>query len=220
MQVLKHCRRFGAFGVKGKSYLTLFRAIVACLQLGNLTFASKPDDEDRAIVTSRKKISDFAELVGCDEKTMELAFTERTLTTRVETYKVPLRAETAKKSVDIFAKEIYSKAFLWLVRAMNNATCAENNCPGGPSLQYGSIGLSNILGFESFSVNDFEQICSNYCNEKLQQKFTKDIFQSVLEEYTSEGLDVADIKYQDNSDVLDFSEGRCGFFDMLNEATR
>jgi myosin heavy subunit len=149
-----------------------------------LTFASKPDDEDRAIVTSRKELSDFAESVGCDENTMKLAFTERTLTTRVETYKVPLRAETAKKSVDIFALEIYSKAFLWLVRAM-------------PSLQYGSIGLLNILRFESSSTNDFEQICINYCNEKLQQKFTKAMFQS------SEGLDVADIKYQDNSDVLD-----------------
>jgi myosin heavy subunit len=79
--------------------LTLFRAIIACLQLGNLAFPSKPGDEERANVTSRKELSDFAELVGCDEKTIELAFTERTLTTRVETYKVPLRAETAKKSV-------------------------------------------------------------------------------------------------------------------------
>jgi len=66
-------------------------------------------------------------------------------------------------------------------------------------------------------VNGFEQLCINYCNEKLQQKFTQDIFRTVQEEYRAEGLDLAEIKYDDNSDVLELIEGKLGLIKQLNE---
>jgi myosin heavy subunit len=75
----------------------------------------------------------------------------------------------------------------------------------------------DIFGFESFPINGFEQLCINYCNEKLQQKFTQDIFRTVQEEYTAEGLNLDDIKYDDNSDVLELIEGKFGIIKQLNE---
>jgi myosin-5 len=204
-------------GIKDESYLTLWRAISACLQIGNLTFAATPGDEEKTDITSKKEFKDLVELVGCDPVIFEKAFVERTIKTRGEEYKVPLKFDIAKESADAFAKEIYAKAFLWLVRAINDATCAENNYEGGTTINYGLIGLLDIFGFESFPVNGFEQLCINYCNEKLQQKFTRDIFATVQEEYKNEGLNLDDIKYDDNSDVLELIEGKLGIIKQLNE---
>jgi myosin-5 len=204
-------------GIKGDSYLTLFRAIAAVLQLGNLTFAPKPSNEEETIITSNKEFKDLVDLMGWDDSMLGKAFTERTITTRGEDFKVPLKADVSKESADAFAKEIYAKVFLWLVRTINDATCAENHYKGGSSMEYGLIGLLDIFGFESFPVNGFEQLCINYCNEKLQQKFTQDIFRTVQEEYKSEGLDLAEIKYDDNSDVLELIESKFGLIIQLNE---
>merc|ERR1712032_1297025 len=128
-----------------------------------------------------------------------------------------MNADASQEAADSFAKEIYAKSFLWLVRAINDATCAELNYDGGGKSDFGIIGLLDIFGFESFVRNRYEQLCINYCNEKLQAKFTADIFRSVQEEYEYEGIPLDEIKFDDNTDVLDLIEGKAGLLSMLNE---
>jgi myosin-5 len=201
----------------GDKLMTLMRAITTVLQLGNITFGPVDGDHERSCVTSAAEFTALSDLIGISEKDMEDALTERTMTTRGEVFKVPLTPDAAKDSCDAFAKEIYSKVFLWLVRTINAATCAEDNYDGERKSDFGTIGLLDIFGFESFAVNGFEQLCINYANEKLQQKFTKDIFATVMEEYKFEGIALDDIKYDDNSDVLELIESRTGLLAMLNE---
>nr|WVH45742.1 MyoC [Craspedostauros australis] len=204
-------------GVKDDNLMTLMQAIIIVLQIGNLTFGPDPKDDERSVVTSTKDFAALSEIMCVPEEAMECSFTERTMKTRNETYKVPLNATVAKESAEAFAKEIYGRLFLWLVRAINDATSAELNYKSGLMEHFGVIGLLDIFGFESFVRNRFEQLCINYANEKLQAKFTEDIFRSVQDEYEKEGIPLDEIKYDDNTDVLDLIEGKTGLLAMLNE---
>ena len=204
-------------GVKDEKLRDLMRALCAVLQLGNLIFEQDPNNEENAIITSQEELEALAGLMGVDNDTVEKALTERTVTARNEVFKVPLNVEKAQDSCNAFAKEIYSNAFDWLVTTINDATCAENNYAENPKADFGLIGLLDIFGFESFTVNRFEQLCINYANEKLQQKFTLDIFRSVQQEYEYEGIELDEVTYKDNADVLNVIEGRMGLISVLNE---
>mmetsp|Transcript_19546 Transcript_19546/g.25216 ORF Transcript_19546/g.25216 Transcript_19546/m.25216 type:complete len:1148 (+) Transcript_19546:87-3530(+) len=205
--------------VKGEKLTAFMRSIAAVMQIGNLAFQEKGGDADKSECTTMGEIKDLAGLMDVSEDDLVLSFTERTMKTKTEQYKVPLNKTMAKDACDALAKEIYGKLFLWLVQEINAATCAEDNYKEGAMSTYnfGLVGLLDIFGFESFVVNRFEQLCINYANEKLQQKFTEDIFRSVQQEYEAEGIELAEIYFDDNTDVLDLIEGRSGLLALLNE---
>jgi len=203
--------------VKDEKLKTLTDALCIVLALGNLAFGEDPKDEERSLCTTPKELGDVVELLGVPPADLEKAFTEKTQKLRGESIKVQLKFVSAKEGCDAFAKEIYARAFLWLVREINCATSAEDNFEGGGQTDFGILGLLDIFGFESFPLNGFEQLCINYCNEKLQQKFTTDIFQTVQDEYRFEGIRLDNISFDDNSDVLDLIEGRGGLLATLNE---
>jgi myosin-5 len=204
-------------GVQEDKLVDLMRALCIVLQLGNLTFSKDPSNEENAIVTSVDELEKLSELMGVDKKIVEKSLLERTVSARNEVFKVPLNLEKAQDSCHALAKEIYSISFDWLVNTINHATCAEENYVENPSTDFRLIGLLDIFGFESFTINRFEQLCINYANEKLQQKFTLDIFRSVQQEYEFEGIELGEITYIDNSDVLNLIEGRMGLISVLNE---
>lgn len=214
-------------GVEGEQLYSLMRALCVVLQLGNLVIEPDPNNlDDGSIITSTEELEHLAELMGVEADDIRNSLTLRTVTARNEEYKVPLNVTASRDCRDAFSKEIYACIFDWLVRTINAATCAEENYAEaeqvledeedeGPGFKM--IGLLDIFGFESFKVNRFEQLCINYANEKLQQKFTVDIFSSVQEEYEYEGIELGEVNFTDNADVLNLVEGRMGLISVLNE---
>lgn len=199
-------------GVEGRDLHMLMQAICAVLQLGNLRFESLNGDSDKSKVVSTDELCLLGDLIGITKEDLSMCMTERTFTTSGDTHKVPLNPITAKDGCDALAKEIYQKVFLWVTKKINDATSADET-----AMKLGCIGLLDIFGFETFEINRFEQLCINYANEKLQQKFTQDVFINVQKEYIAEGIDLAEIKYEDNTDVLDLIEHRSGLIALLNE---
>ena len=89
----------------------------------------------------------------------------------------------ASSSVAGIARAIYERTFKIIVEKCNE-TLIDNTMK---KVTY--IGVLDIAGFEIFDFNGFEQICINFCNEKLQQFFNQHMFTLEQEEYVREGLD-------------------------------
>ena len=66
------------------------------------------------------------------------------------------------------------------------------------------IGILDIFGFETFEINSLEQLCINFCNERLQSTFNEAVFQAVQEENAAEGIELpeADLSEIDNAAVV------------------
>jgi myosin heavy subunit len=66
-----------------------------------------------------------------------------------------------------------------------------------------TIGILDLAGFENFQNNSFEQLCINMANEQLHHFFNQHIFQWEMDEYRREGIEGKDIKFVDNTVLLD-----------------
>ena len=53
-----------------------------------------------------------------------------------------------------------------------------------------TVGLLDIFGFENFELNQFEQLCINYVNEKLHNLYISSVFGSEKKEMEREGIEV------------------------------
>ncbi|RDY08630.1 Myosin-7, partial [Mucuna pruriens] len=181
----------------------IFRIVAAVLHLGNIEFvkggeeeldSSQPKDEK-----SHSHLKTAAELLMCDQKSLEDSFCKRVMVTRGDTITKSLDPNSAALSRDALAKIVYSRLFDWIVDKINNSIGQD---PDSNHL----IGVLDIYGFESFKTNSFEQFCINLTNEKLQQHFNQHVFKMEQEEYTKEEINWSYIEFVDNQDVLDLIE--------------
>ncbi|XP_012567832.1 myosin-8 isoform X2 [Cicer arietinum] len=209
-------RAMDVVGINSDEQDAIFRIVAAVLHLGNIEFvkavdegtdSSKPKDE-----RSYFHLKTAAELLMCDEKSLEDSFCKRVMVTRGDTITKCLDPNSAALSRDALAKIVYSRLFDWIVDKINNSIGQD---PTSKNL----IGVLDIYGFESFKTNSFEQFCINLTNEKLQQHFNQHVFKMEQEEYTKEEIDWSYIEFVDNQDVLDLIEKKPGgVIALLDEA--
>ena len=150
-----------------------------------------------------------ASLLGISATDLATALKERTVVVRRETTIVQRTPAERTAARDALAKELYARCFDWVVSLTNEATRTDS--------WEASCGLLDIFGFESFPVNRFEQLCINYANERLQEKFCRDLFRSVQQEYEEEGVPWAPIDFPDAQAALKLIEGPMGVVDVLDE---
>lgn len=134
---------------------------------------------------------------------------------------------------------VYGEIFEWVVSRVNDSIKATDSdaanrghagssssgsgrnggkSSSSSSRQLAFIGVLDIFGFESFTVNSFEQLCINYCNETLQQQFNGFVLQREQAEYAAEGILYAFVNFRDSAACLELIEmKRVGIMASLQE---
>mmetsp|Transcript_28826 Transcript_28826/g.87181 ORF Transcript_28826/g.87181 Transcript_28826/m.87181 type:complete len:2034 (-) Transcript_28826:176-6277(-) len=195
----------------------IFRTVAALLHLGNVDFSPGGDTQ----VSTPQALGVAAELLGVDATALSKCMCYKRIATGKDVMMSPLDHERAKAARDSMAKMVYSLLFKWLVFRCNEALGknigSQDQLNDADLGQF--IGVLDIAGFESFEKNLLEQLLINLSNEKLQNFFNNIVFTGELEEYKAEEVDIANIAFPDNSDVLALIEGPGGLLATLDDAT-
>ncbi len=184
----------------------------AVLSLLNVRFHGTA--ESSALDESTRKYFDHAaKLLRIDPAPL---MDELLTTTRVlpggQFAKNPNKLSQADDIRDSTCKHMYDGIFAFLVERCNELC----DVPANGNW----IGLLDIFGFENFKTNSFEQICINLTNETLQNHYNTFIFTKDMEECSSEGIDITNIKCPDNAPCMKMLTGPQGIMPLLDECSQ
>eukprot|EP00924_Labyrinthula_sp_SR-Ha-C_P015036 augustus_masked-scaffold_9-processed-gene-6.5-mRNA-1 protein AED:0.07 eAED:0.07 QI:0/-1/0/1/-1/1/1/0/1819 len=204
---------FEKIGVDSDKRDELINILNIVLTVGNITFEGK----DKAVVggDSKDTLKKVAEGLGVEEAALERALVKVDRSNPADPDLVGDHdLSQSCDARDAFAKHIYSLMFDWIIVQINlslGKVSGEN---------ISTIGVLDIFGFEFFKVNSFEQLCINYCNERLQGHFNDHIFKLEQQQYESEGIDVTKIDFVDNENVIKTIDSKGGILQVIADTLK
>jgi myosin heavy subunit len=197
--------------LSGISVDELMQVLAGILHLGEINFVAIEEKGMEATEvqdpTPAKRAARFFGIgeEGCD---WEKIGGNESVFTRVKMFGT-FQYETAVQACsqrDSMSKAIFEKLFHWLMETVNKSLRMKDS----KDVEAATIGILDIFGFEIGTHNSFEQLCINYCNEKLQQQFIHFIFTKEAEFYEAEGIPFKKTEFKDNSEMLDLIEKQNG----------
>jgi myosin heavy subunit len=206
-----------AINVSADDKMGTYRALAAILHLGNCSFEPAGEEAIKAV----GPIDAASKLLGLEDVTkLPKALCYRSMSTggggRGSVYSVPYTVDQAEAARDAMVKRLHSHIFDWLIDSINVSLAHGNTSTDGLSM----FAVLDIFGFEIFEWNSFEQLCINYCNEKLQNFFNKQIFDMELEEYKRQEVEIEDVEFSSNEPCLELIEGKGFLLGMVDEEGR
>ncbi len=184
---------------------TAMQLLAGILHAGNVAFV-KQGEGSKVDPNSKEELNAAAAAFGVTADALADAWVHHTIDAPGRP-KVLHDVAESRDARDALSKAVYGRMFDWLVNRINTAVAIQK--PGSESVaskDFPFIGVLDIFGFEIFEFNSFEQLCINYCNEKLQQLFNKHTFKEEIAVYEDEGIEVPPVRFIDNKPVLDLIE--------------
>ncbi|KAF4043429.1 FYVE zinc finger domain-containing protein [Phytophthora infestans] len=218
----------------------IWKILSALLHLGNVLFAASREDEGEedngaasapcrlasaspSSLTVQEHLDIVSKLFAVDQKELVSALTTRKISVGGETFHSNLSLAQCGDARDAMARSLYAFVFQFLVSKVNSASPRAQQAlnPANKAANKDTtpcIAVLDIFGFEEFEVNQFEQFCINYANEKLQYQFIQDILLTEQQAHIEEGITWNAVEYDDNAVCLEMLEQRpSGIFPLLDE---
>ncbi|CAJ1452776.1 unnamed protein product, partial [Effrenium voratum] len=203
-------RALHVLGFSEEEQMQAFQILAGILSLGNCEFGEAEDGEELGLVGAEAA----ARALRVAPERLAQGLRRRKVVTGRDCIETPLRLDQARAARDGLGRVLYGRLFDWLIQRMNDGLEMTNGQkPGADRL----LGVLDISGFESFGTNSLEQLLINLSNEELQQQFNEAVFKSEIEDCLKEGIDLGEIRYEDNSDVVALLDGKGGVLDILDE---
>ena len=204
---------FDILGFTNEEKYNVYRLTAVVMHMGNLTKDFVPvGKEEQAEVKDETNARLIADVCGVDPEWMITYFCKPKLKVGTEWVQKGQTCSGASSSVSGIGRSIYERVFKFIVDKCNETLFD----PTMKKVQY--IGCLDIAGFEIFDYNGFEQICINFCNEKLQQFFNQHMFVLEQEEYVREGIEWKNVDFgMDLQKCIDMFEKPMGLLAILEE---
>merc|ERR1711923_81755 len=204
---------YDILGFSEEETYNVYKLTAIVMHMGNLTKDFVPvGKEEQAEVKDETNAEKVADLCGIDREWMVTYFCKPKLKVGTEWVSKGQTCDGAASSVAGIGRKIYELVFRFIVEKCNDTLIDVTM----KKVQY--IGCLDIAGFEIFDYNGFEQICINFCNEKLQQFFNQHMFVLEQEEYVREGIEWANVDFgMDLQKCITMFEKPMGLLAILEE---
>merc|ERR1712223_1521422 len=183
---------YDILGFTNEEKYNIYKLTAVVMHMGNLTKDFIPvGKEEQADIPQDKEANaeKVAKICGIDKDWMVNYFCKPKLKVGTEWVNKGQTCTGAAAGVAGIGRKIYELVFRFIVDKCNDTLFD----PTMKKIQY--IGCLDIVGFEIFDYNGFEQICINFANEKLQQFFNQHMFVLEQEEYVREGIEWANVDF-------------------------
>ncbi|XP_063590057.1 myosin heavy chain, muscle-like [Penaeus indicus] len=187
-----------------------YKVTAVVMHLGNMKFRQR-GREEQAEAEGSEAGETIGKLLLTDGEELYRNFCKPKIKVGAEFVTQGRNVDQVNFNVGAIAKGLFDRTFKWLVKKCN------------VTLETGQtramfIGVLDIAGFEIFDFNGFEQICINFCNEKLQQFFNHHMFVLEQEEYAREGIVWQFVDFgMDLQACIELFEKKMGILSILEE---
>ncbi len=157
-----------------------------------------------------RDLASAAQIFGVNTSSLTQVLSHRRTVVQNETLWTECSTEEVKLRCKALAMGLYARMFDRIVSMLNDFI--------GGSREGTTLNVLDIFGFEALGVNGLEQLCINYCNERIQTLFIDDVIVQQQLEYANEGVECSHIEFDTNTRVVDLCERV--MFPLLDEALR
>ncbi|XP_042212132.1 myosin heavy chain, muscle-like isoform X2 [Homarus americanus] len=201
---------FDILGFARQEVEDVYKITAAVMHFGNMKFKQR-GREEQAEPDGTEVGNIVGKLLGADGTDLYRNIAKPKIKVGAEFVAKGMNLSQCSYSVGALAKGLFDRVFKWLVTKCNKIL--ETGLKRATF-----IGVLDIAGFEIFDHNGFEQICINFCNEKLQQFFNHHMFVLEQEEYKREGINWVFVDFgMDLQACIELFEKKMGLLSILEE---